>query len=59
MLYLKKGFQHLVEWMLCCPMEDEEQFDANLEELYTVLMPISLLSVAAGSLLFLFVHFFC
>ena len=45
--------------MLCCPMEDEEQFDANLEELYTVLMPISLLSVAAGSLLFLFVHFFC
>lgn len=59
MTYIKKGFKHFIEWFLCCPMENEEQFDANLEELYTVIMPITLAGVAVGSLIFLFVHFFC
>lgn len=58
MTFIKKSFQRLIEWMLCCPMEDTDQFEVNLNELYTVIMPISLLSIAAGLLLVLIIHYY-
>ena len=58
MTFIREKFQHLVEWMLCCSMEDEEQFNENLNELYAVIMPVSLLGVAVGLLLVLWVHYY-